>query len=351
MIDSNANFRWLRLWLYALALLVLCMVVVGGATRLTHSGLTITEWKPLVGVIPPLSETDWRALFSKYQQIPEYKLLSPSMTLAEFKPLFWWEWSHRALARFVGLVAGLGLLWFLAIPDIRQRYWRPLVGIFSLGALEGLAGWYMVASGLQDRTDVSQYRLTLHLGIATLIMAYTFWTALGVDATGVGPLSAAGRAIPKRSEPSVAALAALLVLSVYGQILLGGFVAGLDAGLTYNTWPLMDGRLIPHGLHAMKPLWANPFENPVTVQFDHRMMAYLVALLALFNHMSTWQSGASRLLPSAALVLTMVLVQVALGVWTLLSLVPLPLGLAHQFTAMMVLAAAVFHLHKTYRGP
>ena len=338
MIDTSPHSTALRSWLYLLAGLVLCMVVVGGATRLTHSGLTITEWKPLIGVIPPLSEADWQALFAKYQLIPEYKQVNFGMTLPEFKPLFWWEWSHRFLGRCVGLVAGLGLLWFLAIPGIRRRYWKPLVGIFALGALEGIAGWYMVASGLTERTDVSQYRLTLHLGLATLIIAYTFWTALGIR-----------REMAKVGHGFATALALLLVAAVYGQILLGGFVAGLDAGLTYNTWPLMDGRLIPHGLHAMKPLWANPFENPVTAQFDHRMGAYLVALLALFNHLSAWQSGDSRLLPSAALVLTAVLAQVALGIWTLLAVVPLPLGLAHQFLAMMLLAAAVFHLHRVVR--
>ena len=338
MIETNSNLHWLRLWLYALAALVLCMVVVGGATRLTHSGLTITEWKPLIGAIPPLSEADWQALFAKYQQIPEYKQVNFGMTLAEFKPLFWWEWSHRFLGRFVGLVAGLGLLWFLAVPAIRQRYWKPLVGIVALGALEGFAGWYMVASGLSVRTDVSQYRLTLHLGLATLIMGYTFWTALGV-----------GRERAQVGSGFASGLAVALVAAVYGQILLGGFVAGLDAGLTYNTWPLMDGRFIPHGLHAMKPLWANPFENPVTVQFDHRVGAYLVALLALFNHLSTWRSGVARLLPSATLVLTAVLAQVALGIWTLLAVVPLHLGLAHQFTAMLVLAAAVIHLHRVVR--
>ncbi len=339
MNDASSNHTALRLWLYALAALVLCMVVVGGATRLTHSGLTITEWKPLVGVIPPLSEADWGALFAKYQQIPEYKQVNFGMTLAEFKPLFWWEWSHRFLGRFVGLVAGLGLIYFLAIPDIRRRTWKPLVAIFALGALEGFAGWYMVASGLSERTDVSQYRLTLHLGIATLIMGYTFWTALGVGRGRRGVATWRGPA----------GLALLLVAAVYGQILLGGFVAGLDAGLSYNTWPLMDGRFFPHGLRLMKPLWANPFENPVTAQFDHRMGAYGVAALALVNHLWIWRAGPARLLPSAAMLLTIVLLQIVLGIWTLLSVVPLHLGLAHQFLAMGVLAAAVWHLHRVVR--
>ncbi len=341
MIETSSKFFWLRLWLFALAALVLAMVVVGGATRLTHSGLTITEWRPLVGIIPPLGEADWSALFAKYRQIPEYQQLNSGMTLDQFKPMFWWEWSHRALARFVGLVAGLGLVFFLSVPDIRRRFWKPLVGIFALGALEGFAGWYMVMSGLSDRTDVSQYRLTLHLGIATLIMGYTLWTVLGMGRDVQNPQSAG-------QEGSWARWLALgLVASIYGQILLGGFVAGLDAGLSYNTWPLMDGRVIPHGLRAMSPAWVNPFENPVTVQFDHRIGAYLVATLALINHVLAWRSGNRRLLASAAAVLTIVLLQIGLGIWTLLAVVPLHLALAHQLAAMAVLATAIVHLHRT----
>ena len=328
----------LRMWLFGLAALVLCMVVVGGATRLTHSGLTITEWQPLNGIVPPLSSADWQDLFAKYQRIPEYQQLNKGMLLEEFKPLFWWEWSHRALARFVGLVAGAGLVVFLCFSEVRRRLWPFLVGIFALGGLEGAAGWYMVASGLKDRTDVSQYRLALHLGIATLIMALILWTALGIGQRRGG-------------WSGGAKLASVLVASVYAQIILGAFVAGLDAGLSHNTWPLMDGRLIPHGLKAMRPFWINAFENPLTVQFDHRMGAYGVAALALLNHIWAWRSGSQRLLTSAAALLTAVLVQIALGIWTLLAMVPLQLGLLHQLTAMAVLTAAIWHLHRTLVQP
>lgn len=338
---TEKTLTHLRLWLFVLAALVLAMVAVGGATRLTHSGLTITEWKPIMGAIPPLTEHDWAEIFSKYQQIPEYRQLNSGMTLDEFKPLFWWEWSHRFLGRFVGLVAGLGLLWFLAKPDIRGRYWKPLVSIFALGGITGAAGWYMVASGLSVRTDVSQYRLTLHLGLATLIIGLTIWTALGV---GV-------RRDVSRLKTWLGLLGLALPVAVYGQILLGGFVAGLDAGLTYNTWPLMDGRLIPQGLRAMTPVWANPFENPVTAQFDHRMGAYAVALLALLNHLWVWRRGDARLMPSAAAVLTVVLAQVALGIWALLAVVPLHLALAHQVLAMAVLATTIWHLHAVVSEP
>ena len=329
---------WLRAWLVALAGLVLCMVVVGGATRLTESGLSITEWQPLDGVVPPLSDADWQTMFAKYQQIPQYKLLNKGMTLGEFKPLFWWEWSHRMLGRFAGAVAGIGLVAFLCFADIRRRLWLPLVGIFALGGLEGLVGWYMVASGLQTRTDVSQYRLALHLGIASLLISLLLWTGLGV-----------GR---KRGGWSdFAKLAALLVLAIYAQILLGAFVAGLHAGLFDNTWPLMEGRLIPHGLKAMTPLWVNPFENPVTAQFDHRIWAYGVAGLALVNHLRVWQAGSERLLTSASALFCLVLVQIGLGLWTLLWMAPLPLALAHQVTAMAVLATAVWHLDRTLTEP
>ena len=333
--------RKLQLWLFALAALVLCMVVVGGATRLTHSGLTITQWNPLMGAIPPLNAADWDVLFAKYRQIPEYQQLNNGMTLVEFKPLFWWEWGHRLLGRFIGLVAGLGVLYFLLIPEIRRHYWRAIVGIFALGALEGLAGWYMVMSGLQDRTDVSQYRLTLHLGIATLIIGFALWTALGVGRNTRSAVSGAPAAL--------AWLALALVGAVYGQILLGGFVAGLDAGLSYNTWPLMDGHLIPHGLRTLAPRWTNLFENPIAVQFDHRVGAYGVALLALVNHLMVWRKADAQLLASAAAVLTLVLLQIGLGIWTLLAIVPLPLALSHQLLAMAVLGAAIFHLHRTVR--
>jgi heme a synthase len=332
--DDAAMYRWLRLWLMALAGLVVCMVVVGGATRLTHSGLSITEWRPVDGVIPPMSDADWQTLFGKYQQIPEYQQLNKGMSLAEFKPLFWWEWSHRMLGRFAGLVAAIGLAVFLSNAQIRVGLWKPLVGIFALGSLEGAAGWYMVSSGLQDRTDVSQYRLALHLGIATLLIAAILWTALG-----------AGRG--RTGWSGLSKLAIALLAAVYGQIILGAFVAGLDAGLSHNTWPLMDGRLIPHGLKAMTPAWLNPFENPLTVQFDHRMWAYAVAGLALINHLAVWRFGSQRLLNTASLLLCVVLVQVGLGIWTLLAVVPLHLALMHQVTAMAVLATSLWHLDRT----
>lgn len=336
--EPQTHERWLRLWLFALAGLVVCLVVVGGATRLTQSGLSITEWQPVNGIVPPLSDADWQAMFEKYQQIPQYKLLNQGMSLGEFKPLFWWEWSHRMLARFAGLVAGVGLIAFLGLPDIRRRYWQPLVGIFALGALEGAVGWYMVSSGLQERTEVSQYRLALHLSIATLIIAASLWTGFGIGKR-------------RGAWTSLAKLALGLAAAIYLQIVLGAFVAGLGAGHAYNTWPLMEGRFIPHGLRLMRPVWLNPFENAVTVQFDHRMWAYAVACLALANHVAAWRSGSERLLASASLVLCLVLAQIGLGIATLLMVVPLHLALTHQVMATAVLAAALWHLDRCLAPP
>ena len=334
MPADPAHFRWLRAWLFLLAAIVVSMVLVGGATRLTQSGLSITEWQPVNGVVPPLSEADWQAMFAKYQQIPQYKILNKGMGLEEFKPLFWWEWGHRMLGRVAGLIAGVGLVVFLGFADIRRDYWQPLVGLFALGGLEGGVGWYMVASGLQDRTEVSQYRLALHLGIATLLIAALLWTGLGV-ARSRGGWSATSK------------LALGLVAAIYVQIILGAFVAGLGAGHAYNTWPLMEGRLIPHGLRLMTPAWLNPFENAVTVQFDHRVWAYGVACLALANHIWVWRTDSERLLVSASTVLCLVLAQIGLGIWTLLWVVPLHLALTHQVTAMAVLAASLWHLDRT----
>ena len=329
---------WLRVWLFVLAGLVVCMVMLGGATRLTHSGLSITEWQPVSGIVPPLSEADWQAEFAKYQLIPEYKLLNKGMSLASFKPLFWWEWSHRMLARIVVSLLIGGVAVFLSLGQSRRLLWRELTGILALGAAEGVAGWYMVASGLQDRTDVSQYRLALHLGIATLIFALAVWSGLKVSRS-------------QSRWTGLSKVAGLLAAAVYGQILLGAFVAGLDAGLSHNTWPLMDGRLIPHGLKAMTPAWVNPFENPLTAQFDHRMWAYCIAGLALINHLANWRQGSARQLTSASVVLYIVLAQIALGIWTLLWAAPLHLALTHQVTAMVVLAAALWHLHRSLAEP
>jgi len=315
-----------RLWLYAMAFLVFCMVIVGGATRLTDSGLSITEWRPLLGVIPPMNEADWLAAFEKYKLIPEYQIQNRGMPLSEFKFIYWWEWAHRFLGRFIGLAFALPLIFFTFTRRIGRALWPRLFALFILGGAQGALGWYMVASGLVDRVDVSQYRLAAHLTLAALIFAAIIWVAMGI-----------GR---KRKHASSSSdwFAVLLVAFVLLQIAAGGFVAGLDAGQGYVTWPKMDGQWIPSGLWEMAPGWKNAFENAMTVQFNHRILAYML-LLATALH--AWQS---RTL-SATLLAFAMLAQACLGILTLLLHVPLAAALIHQAGAMIVLALALWNTH------
>ena len=315
-----------RLWLYAMAFLVFCMVIVGGATRLTDSGLSITEWRPLLGVIPPMNEADWLAAFEKYKLIPEYQIQNRGMPLSEFKFIYWWEWAHRFLGRFIGLAFALPLIFFTFTRRIDRALWPRLFALFILGGAQGALGWYMVASGLVDRVDVSQYRLAAHLTLAALIFAAIIWVAMGI-----------GR---KRKDASSSSdwFAVLLVAFVLLQIAAGGFVAGLDAGQGYVTWPKMDGQWIPSGLWEMAPGWKNAFENAMTVQFNHRILAYML-LLATALH--AWQS---RTL-SAILLAFAMLAQACLGILTLLLHVPLAAALIHQAGAMIVLALALWNTH------
>jgi cytochrome c oxidase assembly protein subunit 15 len=309
--------------------MIVAIVVVGGATRLTHSGLSITEWKPVHGVIPPLNDAEWQEEFAKYQQIPEYRQLNAGMTLDEFKGIFWWEWAHRLLARLIGAVVLLPLIFFWATGRIERALKPRLVAIFLLGGLQGAVGWWMVSSGLSQRTDVSQYRLATHLTLACIILAYVVWVTRGLAPS---PLSGARRRLRN--------VALLIVGMALLQIFLGGLVAGLDAGLSYNTWPLMDGAVVPGGLLIQQPWWRNFFENAATVQFDHRVGAYLLFALVWFH---AWQSRRTPHAPSAAGLLTLVTLQAALGIATLLTIVPLPLALLHQLGAVIVLVAAVSH--------
>ena len=315
-----------RLWLYAMAFLVFCMVIVGGATRLTDSGLSITEWRPLLGAIPPLNEADWLAAFEKYKLIPEYQIQNRGMALSDFKLIYWWEWAHRFLGRFTGLAFALPLIYFTITRRIERTLWPKLLALFVLGGAQGALGWYMVSSGLVDRVDVSQYRLAAHLTLAALIFAAIIWVAKGV-----------GR---KRRYPSSSGdwLASLLVALILLQIAAGGFVAGLDAGQGYATWPKMDGQWIPSGLWITSPGWKNIFENAMTVQFNHRVLAYVVLLASIVH---VWRSFT---LPAVYLACA-VFAQACLGVLTLLLHVPLAAALVHQAGAMIVLAAAVWNLH------
>jgi len=331
-----------RLWLLAVAALVFLMVSVGGATRLTGSGLAITEWRPIVGILPPLSEADWLDAFEKYRHIPQYHHVNRGMTLAEFKAIFWWEWAHRFLGRLIGVVFLVPFLYFLAAGQIARGHIPKLAGIFALGALQGGVGWYMVSSGLAERIDVSQYRLALHLGLAILIFGALIWLALSLDE----PAPAA----QARPWPAHGLAACLVLVLVFVQILLGALVAGLKAGFAYNTWPLMDGALVPNGLGAMQPWYLNLFENALTVQFNHRIAAYVLVLAALWHAVTLARAPECRARASALVLAGAVVAQAALGIVTLVAFVPLALGLAHQAGAAAVFAIAVWHLYLVRRG-
>jgi cytochrome c oxidase assembly protein subunit 15 len=319
------------------------MVVVGGATRLTQSGLSIVEWKPVTGIVPPLSQADWQAEFDKYKTIPQYERVNRGMSLEEFKTIFWWEWSHRVLGRLVGAVFLLPFLWLVWRGWVDRRLGVALTGIFALGAVQGAVGWWMVASGLTERVAVSQYRLAFHLTLACLIYAALVRTADRV-ATG------APVATPRRIGLGASALLVLVLVQIY----LGALVAGLHAGLIYNTWPLIDGSLVPDGarLFFIAPGWRNLFENTLTVQFDHRMVAYAVWLFALLHAADVARTPrGGGVLTSALALAAAVTLQAVLGIATLLYQAPLALALLHQAMAIAVLAIAVVHAERLERRP
>ena len=338
------HIRALRIWLAAIALLIVAMILVGGATRLTDSGLSITEWQPVVGTIPPLSDADWHAAFDAYKQIPEYTQQKRGMSLDEFKTIYWWEWAHRFLGRLIGVVFFVPFVAFWIAGYIPRALLPRLLGLFVLGGLQGALGWYMVKSGLVDRTDVSQYRLAAHFGLALIILGYTLWLLFGLGAEGQGART--------RPRLSAAWVAGLVVALIFVQLLAGALVAGLDAGMGYNTWPLIDGAFVPDGLTEASPWYLNVFENPLAVQFNHRMLAYAVVLATLAQAIWLGLRGAPQLLFGTALTLAVLtLMQATLGVWTLLLAVPIELGLAHQGGAIAVFAAALYHFWLAVHPP
>jgi len=330
---ERTNRAWVRGWLYLVALLILAIVMVGGMTRLTDSGLSITEWKPIHGVIPPLNDTEWLEEFAKYQQIPEYQQVNPGMTLAGFKVIFWWEWAHRLLGRLVGVVFAVPLAIFWLRRMLEPHFKPRLLLMLAFGGLQGAIGWWMVTSGLVDRVDVSQYRLAIHLTLAAAIFAYALWLARGL-AKHTAAEAPAGLAI----------FAAMTTMAILAQLFLGALVAGLDAGLAFNDWPTMDGAIVPTGLDTLEPLWRNWFENPKAVQFNHRIGGYVVALLVAVQFLKSMSSEVDA--PHrrrAAILLILVLCQLALGVATLTRQVPLDLALAHQLLAFGLLGFSVAH--------
>jgi heme a synthase len=328
--------RAVRLWLLAVAAMIFLTLVVGGATRLTESGLSIVEWKPVTGVLPPLSEPDWQAEFAKYQTIPQYRERNGGMSLDAFKVIYWWEWTHRLLARSTGIVFLLPFLVFLwrgwIPPKLRVRLWT----LFGVGALLGAVGWWMVSSGIAGTlTRVSQYRLAFHLTLACAIYAAVLWTAQQLLARPPGE-------VPARLRFGALTIAILVLLQIY----LGALVAGLNAGLVFNTWPLIDGSYVPSAerLWFVTPTWRNLFENTLTVQFDHRIVAYAIWLFAVFHTYDAWH--ARREMRGAVLLAIMVTLQAALGIVTLLQQAPLSFALAHQMLAIIVFTIAVIHAER-----
>jgi cytochrome c oxidase assembly protein subunit 15 len=326
-------------WLLLCCALVFAIIVVGGVTRLTHSGLSITEWQPIVGTLPPLTEADWNDAFSKYQLTPEYQQVNKGMALPEFQRIFWWEYFHRLLGRLVGVVFLLPFLWFLARRKIPPGYGVRLAVIFGLGAAQGALGWFMVKSGLVDDPRVSQFRLTAHLGLAFLIFAAMFWTALSL----LTQSRANGKAIGATAKRWTAAVALLVFL----QVLSGGMVAGIHAGLAYNTFPLMSGALVPPEIMMLDPAWKNFFYNMATVQFDHRLLAWILAVAVPLTWWKVLRDpdAPPRARFGAHLLLAMLAVQVTLGILTLVHVVPLPLAALHQAGALLLFAAALNVAH------
>ncbi|HEX4883152.1 MAG TPA: COX15/CtaA family protein [Casimicrobiaceae bacterium] len=332
--------RAVAAWLLACCALVFVMIVVGGVTRLTHSGLSITEWQPIVGTLPPLSAEDWQVAFDKYRQTPEYREVNRGMTLEAFKGIFWWEYFHRLLGRLIGVAFLVPFLWFLARRRIPRGFGWALAGLFALGGLQGAMGWYMVKSGLVDDPRVSQFRLTAHLGLAFVILGAMLWTALSLLQPKRARLADPAARSARRWAFGVLAL-------VFAMIVTGGFVAGIRAGFAYNTFPLMNGAWLPPELFMLEPAWRNFFWNMATVQFDHRLVAYLLAVAV---PVLWWKLRNAPQVPASAekgggALLAMLAVQIGLGIATLLLVVPLPLAALHQAGAVIVFALAVRVAH------
>ena len=331
---SNSHSRAVARWLYLWCAMLVGLVVIGGVTRLTESGLSITEWKPVTGILPPLSHAAWEEEFRGYQQIPEYREKNAGMTLGQFQRIYFWEYLHRLWARLLGLAFAVPLAWFVATKRIDRPLARRLVLILLLVAAQGALGWYMVSSGLVGRVDVSQYRLAAHLGLALVIYALTLWTAAGLS-----------RAPGTPGDPRVARPAALFAAYVFLTMLAGAFVAGLDAGHAWNTFPLMGGTFFPAGYGQLAPGWRNAFDNPAAVQFHHRWLGIGALLGALALALRTRQSEAPAVRREGRNVLGAAGVQVALGLATLLLAVPIPVAALHQLGAVVLLTAALLLAH------
>ena len=335
--ELRAVGRWLSVWAAMVALLVL----IGGATRLTESGLSITEWRPVSGIVPPLSAAQWDAEFTKYRQIPQYQQLNAGMTVADFKAIFLWEYVHRLWARLVGVALALPLLWFALRKRLPRAVWTRIAGLLALLGAQGALGWWMVVSGLSARTSVSQYRLAAHLAVALVLYLWTVWTA--ADLLEQRPVRSELRdATPARALTAFALL-------VFATAVSGAFVAGLRAGKIYNTFPMMGGALVPSGYGQLTPSWRNLFENPAAAQFNHRLIAATTFVVAVLLWSAFRRTTDERFRTRMRLVLIAALLQVTLGIAALLTGVPAWLGVMHQGGAVLLLTATLLALHASAR--
>lgn len=343
--SHERNNRQLAIWLFIICALIYCMILLGGATRLTESGLSMVDWKPIMGIVPPVGDAEWQATFEKYQQFPEYQKVNKNrgMDLEGFKSIFYFEYGHRVLGRFIGLAFLLPFLYFLIKGRIHRKLTTRFATMFILGGLQGLLGWYMVKSGLVNNPAVSQYRLTAHLGAAMAIYIFIFWTALNL----LRPRTMNSNAPAKLRRKSMAITVIIILM-----ILSGGFVAGTDAGFVFNTFPLMYDHFAPPGMYEMTPFYMNWFENVATIQFNHRLIAYLLCLMIpVFWFMSRRYSlkASSKIIIN--LFLVMLIIQVGLGISTLLLVVPVYLGVMHQGGALLLLTLSLLVNHELRRQP
>ena len=326
----------IAIWLLICCATIFAMVVLGGVTRLTGSGLSMVQWEPIMGILPPLGQAEWQESFRLYQLYPEYKIKNFGMSLDEFKAIFWFEYSHRVLGRSIGLIFFFPMLYFFLRGKVETTLKPKLIAMFILGGLQGLMGWYMVKSGLVANPHVSQYRLTAHLALAFIVYAYIFWVAMDLLLPQLKESIMPDKETLKKRSLILSILVFIVVIS-------GGFVAGLKAGMAYNTFPLMNGQLIPDGLFALDPAWSNFFENVTTVQFDHRVLATILFVgIIAFWFTSMRRNPPPQLKLGLNMLLAMLVIQVTLGISTLLQHVPVALGAAHQGGALALFTIMLF---------
>ena len=338
-MTMQEGIRPARIWALAVAALILVMVVVGGATRLTQSGLSITEWKPISGVVPPLSGADWAKEFDAYKKIPQYAAMNADMTLDGFKTIFWWEWAHRLLARILGAAFIIPGAWFWLRGKLKGDFGKRIAVATMLIALEPIVGWWMVSSGLSERTEVAQERLAIHLLIAAAALAAMIHAAVG-----------AGAARREKFREGFVGATWGFVALVFAQLGLGALAAGLRAGRIYNDWPLMGGRFVPSEAFGLTPWARSLFDDPATAQFDHRLVAYVALIFAIALAVAASRSApGTRMASRAKIVAVVACVQVVLGVVTLVFVVPLTAALAHQAVALILFGLAVANASATER--